>query len=294
MEIKKMKILVLGANGMAGHLIANYFSEAGHEVVAFSRKPFAGCRNIVGEIMNFNQLESTIKYENPDAIINAVGILNKDADEHRSQAVMLNSYLPHFLADITRTTNIRIIHMSTDCVFSGKTGSYRENDLTDGKTFYDRSKALGELNNSKDLTFRTSIIGPDINENGIGLFNWFMKQEGQILGFQRAIWTGVTTLTLAKAMEKALQQNLKGLYHLVNNQPISKYDLLLLFSKVFGANHSIVIPDAHVQVNKSLVNTRSDFDFIVPSYETMIEEMKNWIVNHQDQYRHYKLQEVKQ
>ena len=94
--------------------------------------------------------------------------------------------------------------MSTDCVFSGKTGWYSETSSRDGETFYDRSKALGELENNKDLTFRNSIIGPDLNKNGIGLFNWFMKQEGQIYGFTKAIWTGVTTLTLAKAMERCV------------------------------------------------------------------------------------------
>src|SRR5699024_1115052 len=106
----------------------------------------------------------------------------------------------------------KIIHMSTDCVFSGKIGNYKEDSLRDGETFYDRSKALGELDNQKDLTFRNSIIGPDINENGIGLFNWFMKQEGSINGYSKAIWTGVTTLTLAKAMDSALKEDLVGIY----------------------------------------------------------------------------------
>ena len=101
--------------------------------------------------------------------------------------------------------------MSTDCVFSGKTGGYDESSLRDGETFYDRSKALGELENQKDLTFRNSIIGPDLNEEGIGLFNWFMKQTGEINGYTKAMWTGVTTLTLAKAMESAVQQGLTGL-----------------------------------------------------------------------------------
>src|SRR5699024_5151046 len=135
-----------------------------------------------------------------DAIINAVGILNKDAEENKSHAVLLNSYLPHYISNLTKDMNTKVIHMSTDCVFSGKVGSYKEDSLRDGQTFYDRSKALGELENDKDLTFRNSIIGPDMNKNGIGLFNWFMKQNGYIKGFNKAIWTGVTTLTLAKAM----------------------------------------------------------------------------------------------
>lgn len=286
-----MKILVLGANGMAGHTITTFFIEAGHEVVTYSRKPFAGCRNIIGSVSNFPHLESIIKMERFDAVINAVGLLNKDAEDNKKQAVLLNSYLPHFLAEITHSSKTKIVHMSTDCVFSGKTGLYHESDITDGQTFYDRSKALGELNNDKDLTFRTSIIGPDQNEGGIGLFNWFMRQNTQIFGYRSAIWTGVTTLTLAQAMEKAIQQNLTGLYHLVNNQPISKYDLLLLFNKIFGPNRLNIVPIDNVCINKSLVNTRIDFDFVVPTYESMIADMKTWILRHRNLYCHYEITE---
>ncbi|MBO1912028.1 sugar nucleotide-binding protein, partial [Microvirga sp. 3-52] len=174
----------------------------------------------------------------------------------------LNSYLPHYLSKVTVDSVTRIIHMSTDCVFSGDTGSYTESSLRDGLTFYDRSKALGELNNNKDLTFRNSIIGPDINEEGIGLFNWFMKQTGKINGFDRAIWTGVTTLTLAKAMEEALNQKLTGLYNLVNNDMINKFELLNLFKDVFKKEELLITPFSDVEVNKSLINTRlEDFDF---------------------------------
>lgn len=282
-----MKFLVLGATGMAGHTISIYLKEQGHDVTAVSRSHFPYCENIIGDITDIEFLVSTISRGKYDVIINAIGILNSDAEANKHNAVFLNSYLPHFLSDLTKETNTKIIHMSTDCVFSGEKGNYDENALRDGATFYDRSKALGELENDKDLTFRNSIIGPDMNESGIGLFNWYMKQNGSVSGYSRAIWTGVTTLTLAKAMEKAAVQDLSGLYNLVNNEKISKYGLLNIFNKNFKNNELEIHKSEKVSVDKSLVNNRNDFDFIVPSYEIMVEEMKEWIYKHKNLYPHY-------
>ncbi|MEK5435772.1 SDR family oxidoreductase [Paenibacillus sp. FSL L8-0696] len=284
-----MKILVLGATGMAGHTISIYFKENGHDVTAFSRRNFEYCTNIVGDITDFNHLNDVIKIGNYDAIINAIGILNRDAEENKSNAVLINSYLPHYLSEVTKNMETKIVHMSTDCVFSGKSGSYNEKSFKDGETFYDRTKALGELENYKDLTFRNSIIGPDLNEKGIGLFNWFMKQNGHINGFTSAIWSGVTTITLAKAMEKALEENLTGLYNLVNNESISKFDLLKLCNEIFN-NRTVISPSNEMKVDKSLVNNRGeDFSFVVPNYEQMILEMKKWIEQHKEMYPHYSI-----
>ncbi len=282
-----MKVLILGGTGMAGHTISIYFKETGHDVTAFSRSKVDYCKNVNGDITDFENLKKLINEGQYDAIINAIGILNQDAENHKSNAVLLNSYLPHFLSDTTKEMKTRVVHMSTDCVFSGKTGGYSETSFRDGETFYDRSKALGELENSKDLTFRNSIIGPDMSERGIGLFNWFMKQEGQINGFTKAIWTGVTTLTLAKAMEQALKENLTGLYNLVNNETISKYELLKLFNKYMKDEQIEVLHSDNLSLDKSLINNRTDFSFKVPGYETMVAEMKEWIDNHKDLYPHY-------
>lgn len=282
-----MRILVLGGTGTAGHTIAIYFKEKGYDVTAFSRSKINYCNNISGDITEFENLKRIIIEGQYTTIINAIGILNQDAEKNKSRAVLLNSYLPHFLSNITENTMTRIIHMSTDCVFSGKTGGYSEESFKDGETFYDRTKALGELENDKDLTFRNSIIGPDMNENGVGLLNWFMKQDGQINGFTHAIWTGVTTLTLAKAMEQSLIENLTGLYNLVNNETISKYELLKLFNKYMKNNTVIILPSNEPFIDKSLINKRTDFSFKVPSYETMIKEMKEWIEGHKDLYPHY-------
>lgn len=281
-----MKVLVLGASGMAGHIISIYLSEKGHNVTGATRKPVSYVNNIILDVEDLKKLNEVITQGEYDAIINAVGILNMDAEMNKSKAVFINSYLPHYLQDIMRNSKTKIIHLSTDCVFSGNDGNYLEDAFKDGDTFYDRTKALGELNNDKDITFRNSIIGPDYNNSGIGLFNWFMQQEGNIKGFNKAIWTGVTTLTLAKAINKVLNQNLAGIYHLVNNQTISKYELLNLFNKNFNREVQIEIED-EFSVNKSLVNSRKDFDFEVPSYEQMIIEMKDWINNHKEIYPHY-------
>lgn len=282
-----MKVLILGGTGMAGHTISIFFREAGHDVTAFSRSKVDYCKNINGDITDFESLKNIINEDQYDVIINAIGILNQDAEDHKSNAVLLNSYLPHFLSDTTKNMKTRVIHMSTDCVFSGKTGVYAETSFRDGETFYDRSKALGELENNKDLTFRNSIIGPDMSERGIGLFNWFMKQEDQISGFTRVIWTGVTTLTLAKAMEQALKENLTGLYNLVNNKTISKYELLKLFNKYIKDEKIEILPSDKISIDKSLVNNRTDFSFKVPSYEVMVAEMNEWIDGHKDLYPHY-------
>ena len=282
-----MKILVLGASGMAGHIIALYFKERSYDVTGFTRRPIPYCKNIIGDAMKPEDVKIAIFSDNFDVVINAIGVLNQNAEDHKSMAVMLNGYLPHFIADTLRESKTKLIHMSTDCVFAGNTGPYYEDSFPDGMIFYDRSKAIGEVNDDKNLTFRNSIIGPDINEKGIGLFNWFMKQEDSINGFTGAIWTGVTTLTLAKAMEEAVKQNLTGLYNLVNNESISKFDLCILFNKYFRNGRIIINPSDKLQLDKSLRHRRADFSFVVPSYEQQIKEMADWVNTHKEFYPHY-------
>ncbi len=284
----KKRILVLGSIGMAGHMITIYFKEMGYDMTAYSVIPFPYCNNIVGNAFETGKFREMILRGNYDIIINCIGILNQAADDNRSAAVYLNSYLPNLIADTIKDKETRLIHMSTDCVFAGNKGPYFENSLRDGTTFYDRTKALGEVEDDKNLTFRNSIIGPDMSGNGIGLFNWFMKQTGTIHGFTGALWTGVTTLTLAKAMEKAIEENLCGLYNLVNNNVISKHDLLVLFNKYFRNNSLTILKNDDLRLDKSLRNTRKDFSFVVPSYEQMVQEMKEWVDAHPTLYPHYK------
>jgi len=282
-----MKILILGSTGMAGHIITLYFQQQGYEVTAFSNTPFPYCKNIIGDAFDTKVLKQMLIDDEFDAVINCIGILNEAAEEKKSAAVYLNSYLPHLIADMLKDKKTKLIQMSTDCVFAGNGGPYYEDSLRDGKTFYDRTKALGEVEDDKNLTFRNSIVGPDMNPNGIGLFNWFMKQKGTIQGFSGAIWTGVTTLTLAKAMEQAIKENLTGLFNLVNNMSISKYDLLNLFNKYFKNDSITIEKNDNIKMDKSLRCTRNDFSFKVPDYEQMVIEMKEWVDTHKELYPDY-------
>ena len=283
-----MKILVLGANGMAGHTIAFFFKERGYDVTAYSITPFPYCKNIVGNVFETDLFKKMLLRDNYEIIINCIGILNQAAEDNRAQAVYLNSYLPHLIAETISQTETKLIQMSTDCVFKGNTAPYNEKSLRDGTSFYDRSKALGEVEDNKNLTFRNSIVGPDMNMDGIGLFNWFMKQTGTIDGFTGAMWTGVTTLTLAKAMEQAIKENLTGIYNLVNGSNISKYELLKLFNQYFRNNSITILPSNNFQLDKTLISFRFDeFSFKVPSYEQMILEMKEWMDLHKGLYPFY-------
>lgn len=277
----------MGAGGMAGHIIALYFKEQGHVVFGFAKRELPYCKTFVGDALNANDVKAAIEAEQYDAVINCIGVLNQFAAADPAGAVYLNSYLPHYIAKIIKGSNTKLIHMSTDCVFAGNTGPYTEESFPDGRTFYDRSKAMGEVNDEFNVTFRNSIVGPDPNANGIGLFNWLMKQSGTILGYTGAIWTGVTTLTLAKAMEQALRENLTGLYNLVNNESINKFDLLQLFNKYFRDGCIDIQPDNHLQLDKSLRHSRMDFSFVVPGYEQQVKEMKEWVYTHKSIYPHY-------
>ena len=279
-----MRVLILGAGGMAGHVIALSLIEKGNEVTGLARRKLPFCDTIVANAHDIASLELD-KY---DAIINAVGILPKAINENPSDGIWLNACLPHQLARLTANSKTRVIHLSTDCVFSGhENGKYRESSYCSADDYYGRSKTLGELNDNKNLTFRTSIIGPDINENGVGLFHWFMKQNSEVKGFRQAIWTGVTTIVLAEAIDAALEQGLTGLYHLVNNDSINKYELLKLFNEL-RAEPAVIAPDDDYAVDKSLVNTRNNFEFAVPSYSEMVQGMSEWVKRYKELYPLYK------
>lgn len=284
-----MRFLICGCCGMAGHMISLYLKEQGHYVYGFDRRKSELIDSEAGDACDKEYVKRIVLSGNYDTVINCIGILNQAAEDNKALATYLNSYFPHYLAEITKDTNIQVIHMSTDCVFSGKRGEYTEDDFQDGTTFYDRSKALGELNDNKNITLRNSIVGPDINPNGIGLLNWFLKQEGPINGYTKAMWTGQTTLQLAKTMEQAALRRAHGLYNTVPDKAISKYDLLKLFNKYLRNNSIEINPVEGVNADKSLKRTKFEFDYLIPDYETMVKEMAEWIKNHKDLYPHYHL-----
>ena len=279
--MSKLKILLLGSAVMAGHIIKEELSKSiTHiELHDIARTAQYTIPSIILDVTKFNELGHLIDNSNFNYIINSVGILNNTAEANPDRAILINSYLPHFLEKITKNTNTKIIHISTDCVFSGKKGSYIETDFRDGIGFYAQTKAMGELINNKDLTIRTSIIGPDLNMDGIGLFNWFINQNGTVDGYTKAFWSGVTTIQLAKFIREIIISKIPitGIIHLTNNDKISKYNLLLLLKKIFKLNNIIVQEENTYEVDKSLINTRNDFFIPIPNYEEMIFEMKEWI-----------------
>jgi dTDP-4-dehydrorhamnose reductase len=281
------KVLVLGSSGMAGHVVTQTMIEAGYSVDNLTvRKKFNKDTTLI-DLTDKKRFEEYLNKNDYDVIINCVGLLVEASEKRKDLSAYLNSFLPHYLEHKYQNTKTKIIHMSTDCVFSGKNGPYKEDSPYDGELFYDRTKALGEIINNKDLTFRMSIIGPDINEEGVGLFNWFYKQKGEITGFTKSIWTGVTTIQLAKCMVAAIENNLTGLYNLVPNENISKYELLALFKEVFQRDDITIKSVEGIAADKTLLNTRKDFSCKVPDYRTMVEDMRRWVIDHKDFYKHY-------
>lgn len=282
-----MNILVLGASGMAGHVIATYLKEQGYTVSTVAATRLLDSSTTLLDVTSIPSLKHYLDSQHFDAVINCIGLLIHACEQDKTSAISINAYLPHFLADYYCNTPTKVIHLSTDCVFSGENGPYDENARLDGSLFYDRTKALGEIHNHKDLTFRMSIIGPELNPNGIGLFNWFMQQQGEIDGFTNSIWNGITTLELANGIEAALLQNLTGIYHLVPPVPISKYYLLLLFNEIFNKDKLSILPKETIPLNKTLINTREDFNFKINNYFILLHEMKRWITDHPEFYKHY-------
>ena len=283
-----MRYLVLGINGMAGHIIGKYLVEKQHQVIGVARQESDICRTIVCDITDKDQLKCILQEETFDVVVNCVGKLNRFVDERLSEGIYVNSVFPHWLAEQLENTEKKLIHLSTDCVFEGTKGKYAENDVPDATSYYGRSKLLGEVVDKKNLTLRTSIIGPELKKNGIGLYHWFMQQKDSAMGFDKAIWSGVTTLQLAKVIEEDAILQQTGLYHLSNNQQISKYELLQLFNKYCRKNKIEINKDESFKCDKSIINTRKQ-KYKIPSYEEMMCEMGEWINGHRELYDQYEV-----
>jgi dTDP-4-dehydrorhamnose reductase len=280
------KILVVGIKGMAGHVIYRYLQNNNNYTVFGVARMIKSSKTIFNlDVSDTVELNKIIKDHHFDYIINCIGILNQDAESNPSKAIWFNSYFPHFLEEITKDLESKVIHISTDCVFDGKKGNYSETERKNGEGFYAQSKALGEIDNSKDLTIRTSIIGPELNTKGIGLFNWFMHQVGEIDGYTTAVWSGVTTIELAKAIDYTISNPISGIVHLTNGIPINKFDLLQLFKEVWGKKDLTIKAFEGKEVNKSL--KKSDrFTYHVPSYKEMLLEQNNWMRNYSNLYEY--------
>ena len=283
--MNKKKILIFGATGMAGHVVYQYLVDTEkYDITNVVYRTKLNDDSIVIDVTNNDAVANIIRNIKPEIIINCIGVLINGSKDHPDNAIYINAYFPHLLKKISDEIDTKLIHISTDCVFSGKKGNYTESDFCDADDVYGRSKALGEVINNKDLTIRTSIIGPEIKQNGEGLFHWFMNQEGEVNGFINAIWGGVTTLELAKAIDYAIEQKTIGLVHLSNGEGINKYDLLNLFKQIWSKN-IVINPYDGGKVNKSIAKSER-FDYYVSSYQKMLQEQYDWMNSNQLLYKY--------
>ena len=266
MTHKKIKVLVLGATGMLGNAVLRLFAQsAGYEAVGSARSTSAlrllpadlSDRVVCGvDVEHIDSLISLFSKVQPDVVINCIGLVKQlaEADDPLA-AIPINSLLPHRLARLCGVAGARLVHMSTDCIFSGTKGKYTEDDISDAKDLYGRSKYLGEVDYPHAITLRTSIIGHELS-GGHSLVGWFLAQPGGVKGFRRAIFSGLPTVELARVIRDHVipHPELHGVHH-VSADPINKFDLLTLISNVYGKKIDIATDDNFI-IDRSLDSTR--------------------------------------
>ena len=273
---------------MLGHQVVNYFLKFDdYNIVDIAFRSKLREKTVIADVTDKTTFEKIVTELNPDFIVNCIGILIHGS-HNVENAIYLNAYLPHHLKKISKNIDAKLIHISTDCVFSGDKGSYIESDTKDGKGIYSQTKSLGEIEDDANLTLRTSIIGPELKINGEGLFHWFMNQQGEISGFTKTIWSGVTTIELAKTIKWSIDNSITGLYHVTNNSSISKYELLKLFQKYTKKNIDIKLVDGK-NVDKSFIDTRLLMNNKVLSYDQMIFDMVSLIAINRSLYSQYRV-----
>ena len=279
------KILVLGASGMLGSAMLRYFHGLeGYEVRGTARSgaclPFlpTDVRPLVIIDVDIESIDSIVRLldtHRPDVIINCIGLIKQLSSANDSVAAIgMNALLPHRLARLAALVGARFVHISTDCVFSARTGLYAESDPPDATDLYGRSKLLGEVNGTNAITLRTSIIGHELS-SAHGLVGWFLAQSGQVKGFTRAVFSGLPTVELARVIHAHVlpQPDLRGLYH-VSAAPIAKYDLLTLVKDIYDKDVTI-IPDDTLVIDRSLISSRfrSETGYSPPDWRDLITTM---------------------
>jgi len=280
------KVVILGSSGLIGHQVyLRLKARTDFEIYSMAHQRIMDSKTILLDARDENLLTQTIQEINPDVIVNCMGILIGEANKDPAHAIFLNAYIPHCLKDVADRLGAKLVHVSTDCVFSGKKGAYIETDLKDADDIYGRSKGLGEVTSGPHLTLRTSVVGPEL-KNGTELFHWFMRQQGTIPGYAEALWSGVTTLEFAKTVEWAIDNDIKGLYHVTNGIPINKYELLTLFKKVTNKSIDIESVEGFI-TNKTLLDTRQELNDPITDYALMLYDMVSFMKTRPDLYSQY-------
>lgn len=262
-----MKVLVLGVTGMLGNAVFRRLAERSEVSIAGTARSTAAYRYfdpalhdriVTGvDVENFDSVVDALARTRPEVVVNAVGLIKQlQVAKDPLNALPINAILPHRLARLCAATNARLIHVSTDCVFSGERGNYVEADRPDADDLYGRSKLLGEVDYPNAVTLRTSIIGHELGDAHHALVDWFLSQSGKTRGFTRAIFSGVPTVELADVILDNVLPNpqLHGLYH-VSAAPISKFDLLQLVARKYAKSIDIEADDRLV-IDRSLDSTR--------------------------------------
>lgn len=263
---------------MLGHVLYSELKHR-HDVFGTVRKDkwdkdiFVGYS--AGDLNKFHELLGEL---NLDIVINCIGaIKQRNSGKDKAASIQINSLWPHQLADLCAFHKIKLVHISTDCVFSGQQGDYRETDFTDSRDTYGLSKLMGEVEYDHALTLRTSIIGHEINTN-LSLIDWFLSQENHCRGFSKAIFSGFPTISIARiledyVLERLMKGEISGLYHL-SSDPISKYELLGKVARVYGKDITIEKDEAFV-IDRSLNSDlfRKTFNFRPKPWDELIEEM---------------------
>ena len=280
-----MKILMLGVSGMLGNAVFRVLSAhldlrvTGTVRSETSRRHFSNghSRQIITgvDVENHDSLVRTFATVRPDVVVNCVGLVKQLSDANDPlQAIPINSLLPHRLAALCQAGGSRLIHISTDCVFSGSKGNYLETDFPDADDLYGRSKLLGEVDYPHAITLRTSIIGHELSGNR-SLVNWFLAQEGAVKGFARAVFSGLPTVELANVILDFVlpRPGLRGLYH-VSAEPINKYELLRLVAEAYGKTIEI-IPDEELTIDRSLNSDRfrNETGYAPPEWPELVQRM---------------------
>lgn len=264
-----MKVVVLGSQGMAGHMVSAYLRSQGHDVSDVTRR--------VMDVERPYQVQQWLGTLNADFVVNCIGLLVQPCIQRPDRAAVINAWFPQYLAQQLAATRTRLIHLSTDCVFDGQYGPYAESDPHTELNAYGRSKSLGEVNNAKDITMRMSIIGPELRD-GTGLLHWVTANpEAELPGWNNAWWNGITTLQLAKCINQWIQDPaVNGIYHVVNNDvSINKFELLRKINRVYRLGKMITETAAPKTVNKILTETRG-IDWHIPDYDTQLEELRGF------------------
>lgn len=278
-----MKVYIIGITGMLGScLFLNFINSNKFQVKGSLRlknyKYFVNYKKNIdlnNDVKNFENLKKKILSFKPDYVINCVGWV-KQKKEKKKASNFLNSEFPHLLNDFLKINNIRLIHFSTDCVFSGKKGNYEIKDKPDPLDLYGLTKLKGEVFDKNCLTIRTSIIGHEINTM-TGLLEWFLNQKRICLGFNNAFFSGLTTYEIYKFLVKLInsKKKISGIFHL-SSKKISKYTLLKKIRKIYGKSTSIK-KDSSVVIDRSLSKKLSlkIFKYSVPTWKKMIVQMQN-------------------